>query len=80
MELSNDVFLRHHDAANMGRGVQPTLIEFANLRILRHDQIGEIHDVAQVELRVAKVCGENRYSTRSSVCSGPKGNRRTTRT
>src|SRR5277367_3586549 len=52
MELANDVFLRHDHTAYMRPGAKSLLIELAYLRVLRHDAVGEIHDIAEVEARI----------------------------
>ena len=34
--------------------MQPLLIELADLRVLDHDPVGEIHDIVQIEIRVGE--------------------------
>src|SRR6202043_4029237 len=54
VKLSDDVFFRHAHPAYVRSRTQPQLIELAHLRVLGHDAIGEIHHVAQIELRIGQ--------------------------
>src|SRR6267142_638546 len=54
MELSYDILLRHDHAPRMRPRPQPQLIELAHLRVFGHDEIGEIHHVAHVELGITQ--------------------------
>jgi len=80
MKLFDEVLLGHDHARGMRRGVESALIELAHPGILRHD--GSVKSTMRRMSKpgLARVSAENRYSTRSSVCSGPVGRTRTTRT
>jgi hypothetical protein len=67
VELPDDVFFGHDHAAHVSLRVQSPLIDLANLGILGHHQIGEIDTLRISNAGLAKLCGENKYSTRSSV-------------
>src|SRR5450631_2316427 len=54
MELAYDILFRHYHAACMRSRVQAQLIELAHLRVLGHDEIGEIHHISHVEVRVGQ--------------------------
>src|SRR5271165_922849 len=54
VKLPDDVLLGHDDSAHVRRGAQAALVQFAHLRVLRHDQVREVHDIAHVEFRVGK--------------------------
>src|SRR5579863_5934123 len=49
VELPYDVLLGHHHAARVRPCLQAPLIELAHLRVFGHDEVGEIHLIAQVE-------------------------------
>src|ERR1700690_1572993 len=54
MELSYDVLLGHDHATRMRTGPQAPLIEFTHLSVFGHHQVGEINNVAHVEVRIGQ--------------------------
>src|ERR1700690_2654926 len=54
MELSYDVLLGHHHAARVRPCLQAPLIELAHLGVFRHDEVGEVHHIAQVEAGIGQ--------------------------
>src|SRR6202044_312648 len=54
VELSYDVLLGHHHAARVRPCLEAALIELAHLGIFGHDQVGEVHHIAQVETGIGQ--------------------------